>query len=360
MKAPTPPDVRELVDRTLADAVRQRASDLHVEPTAQGFELRLRIDGLLQTIAKYDQTIGRSIVGRLMVMSQLLTYRLDVPQEGRMEMPIEGQTLHLRVSVMPTTHGLRAAVRMPAELLQPKALDDLGLPEPTLAALRSFANSDSGMLIVTGPAGSGKTTTIYALLAQIKSLQPGLSVISLEDPVERDVPGVTQIEVKPFGELTYERALRSMLRQDPQVLALGEIRDATTASIAVQAALSGHRLVCTLHASSPVGGLARLVEMGIEPYQVSSAVFGIVSQRLVRRRDAAGNYRGRVPIAQTMLMDAAIRKAILEKADSQTVEQIASRQPGFQSLQAAAEALVAQGLTDQEEVSRVLGQGDAR
>ena len=211
MKAPTPPDVRELVDRTLADAVRQRASDLHVEPTAQGYELRLRIDGLLQTIAKYDQTIGRSIVGRLMVMAQLLTYRLDVPQEGRMEMPVEGQTLHLRVSVMPTTHGLRAAVRMPAELLQPKALDDLGLPESTLTGLRSFAKSDSGMLIVTGPAGSGKTTTIYALLAQIKSMQPGLSVISLEDPVERDVPGVTQIEVKPFGELTYERALRSML-----------------------------------------------------------------------------------------------------------------------------------------------------
>jgi len=295
-----------------------------------------------------------------MVMAQLLTYRLDVPQEGRMELPVEGQTLHLRVSVMPTTHGLRAAVRMPAELLQPKALDDLGLPEPTLAALRSFARSDSGMLIVTGPAGSGKTTTIYALLAQIKSLQPGLSVISLEDPVERDVPGVTQIEVKPFGELTYERALRSMLRQDPQVLALGEIRDATTASIAVQAALSGHRLVCTLHASSPVGALARLVEMGIEPYQVSSAVFGIVSQRLIRRRDAAGAYRGRVPIAQTMLMDAAIRKAILEKADTQGVEQIASRQPGFQSLQAAAEALVAQGLTDQAEVNRVLGQADAR
>src|SRR5207249_6151874 len=135
----------------------------------------------------------------------------------------------------------------------------------------SFAASDAGMLIVTGPAGSGKTTTLYALLQQIVERTPGVSVIALEDPVERDLPGVTQIEVSNFGELTYERALRSILRQDPQVLMLGEIRDSATASLAMQAALSGHRLISTLHASTPAGAIARLLEMGVEPYQLTSA-----------------------------------------------------------------------------------------
>src|SRR5205085_3489143 len=144
---------------------------------------------------------------------------------------------------------------------------------------------------------------------------PGLSVISLEDPVERHVPGVTQIEVKPFGELTYERALRSILRQDPQVLALGEIRDAATASLALQATLSGHRLICTLHAASPGGAIARLFEMGMEPYQITSAIFGVVAQRLLRRRQG-DSYKGRVPIAEIALMNPALRQAILQRSDA--------------------------------------------
>ena len=171
-----------------------------------------------------------------------------------------------RVAVMPTTHGPRAAVRLAGRLDQPRSLEDLGLPAQVLAGIKRYAVSDAGMLIVTGPAGSGKTTTLYALLSYIAGISPGLSMVALEDPVERDVAGVTQIEVKPFGELTYERALRSILRQDPQVLMLGEVRDAATASLAVQAALSGHRLACTLHAGTPAEAIARLLEMGVEPY----------------------------------------------------------------------------------------------
>jgi type II secretory ATPase GspE/PulE/Tfp pilus assembly ATPase PilB-like protein len=237
---------------------------------------------MLSTIARIDTETGRAMVGRLMVMAQLLTYRLDVPQEGRLQFDGVGERpLDLRLAIMPTTHGLRAAVRMPAELLQSGGLEELNLPAGVLQGLKRFANADSGMLIFTGPAGSGKTTTIYALLGYIAQQNPGLSIIALEDPVERDVVGVTQNEDKPFGEMTYEQALRSILRQNPQEMLLGEIPESARAALAVQAALSGHRLVCTLHASDPAGAIARLLEMGIEPYQITSAIYGIVAQRLM-------------------------------------------------------------------------------
>ncbi len=187
---------------------------------------------------------------------------------------------------MPTALGLRAAVRLPAELLQPRALEQLNLPARVLEGLKRFARSDAGMLLLTGPAGSGKTTTIYALLSYIAAVQPGLAIIALEDPVERTLEGVTQIEVAPHGQLTYERALKSILRQDPQVLMLGEIRDAPTASLALQAALAGHRLISTMHAGSVGGAIARLYEMGCAGYQITSALYGVVAQRLLRRWSA--------------------------------------------------------------------------
>jgi general secretion pathway protein E len=260
---------------------------------------------------------------------------------------------------MPTTHGLRAAVRMPAELIQPRSLEDLGLHAAALDGLRRFAAGDAGMLIVTGPAGSGKTTTIYALLEHIARTSPGLSIIALEDPVERDLPGVTQIEVSPFGELTYERSLRSILRQDPQVLALGEIRDAATASLALQAALSGHRLVCTLHAATPGGAVARLFEMGMEPYQITSALFGVLAQRLLRKRDPSGpGYRGRTPVAEWAVMDAALREAVLRRSDAGSLQSLIARQPGHVGIRQSAEALIESGVTDAGEVGRVLGPRD--
>jgi type II secretory ATPase GspE/PulE/Tfp pilus assembly ATPase PilB-like protein len=357
-------DARELVDVMLDGAARRGASDVHVEPTASGYEIRYRVDGLLETVARHDAATGRSIVGRLMVMGHLLTYRIDVPQEGRIStlLPAAGaaRPVELRLAVMPTTHGLRAAVRMPAELVQPRSLEDLGLPPPVLDGLRRFAAADAGMLVVTGPAGSGKTTTIYALLEHIARTSPGLSIIALEDPVERDLPGVTQIEVSPFGELTYERSLRSILRQDPQVLALGEIRDAATASLALQAALSGHRLVCTLHAASPGGAIARLFEMGMEPYQITSALFGVLAQRLVRRRNPSGpGYRGRAPVAELALMDTALREAVLRRADANTLGQLIARQPSHATLRKSAQALVSAGVTDEAEVVRVFGPAEA-
>jgi type II secretory ATPase GspE/PulE/Tfp pilus assembly ATPase PilB-like protein len=331
-----------------------------VEPTAKGYEVRYRMDGLLETVARHDAATGRGIVGRLMVMGHLLTYRLDVPQEGRISTPLPATGMagpvDLRLAIMPTTHGLRAAVRMPAELIQPRSLEELGLPPAALDGLCGFADADAGMLIVTGPAGSGKTTTIYALLEHIARTSPGLSIIALEDPVERDLPGVTQIEVSPFGELTYERSLRSILRQDPQVLALGEIRDAATASLALQAALSGHRLVCTFHAASPGGAIARLIEMGMEPYQVTSALYGVLAQRLLRKRNPDGpGYRGRVPVAELAVMNAEVREAVMRRSDADTIQRLIAVRPGHLSLRKSAQALVESGVTDIEEVGRVVG-----
>ena len=350
------PDARPLVDRLLDDAVRRAASDIHLEPTADGYEVRLRIDGLLETIAKHDAVAGRSIVARLMVMAHLLTYRLDIPQEGRLTANVSSSPteLNLRLAIMPTTHGLRAAVRLPAELVQPRTLEELNLPPSVMHGLKQFATGESGMLILTGPAGSGKTTTIYALLQFIAQHSTGLSIIALEDPVERDLPGVTQIEVSPFGQLTYERALRSILRQDLQVLMLGEIRDAATATLALQAALSGHRLISTFHAATAGGAISRLIEMGAEPYQITSAIFGVVSQRLLRRKVADG-YRGRVPAAEFVMMDESLRNAVLRRADAAALQQTYEKQPGFQALRDSANDLIARGLSDNAEIQRALG-----
>jgi general secretion pathway protein E len=352
---PVAPDVRPLVDALLAAALKQRASDIHIEPALTGYDVRFRIDGVLETYRHLDPASGRAVVGRLMVMAKLLTYRLDVPQEGRLSMHgvPEDRAIELRLSVMPTIHGLRAALRMPAEHVQPAVLEDLNLPPSVVQGLIDFAAGDSGMMILTGPAGSGKTTTIYALLRQILRLNPGVSIVALEDPVERDLPGVTQIEVSPFGQLTYEKALRSILRQDPQVLMLGEIRDASTASLAVQAALSGHRLITALHAATPAGALARLMEMGIEPYQLTSSIHGIVAQRLIRRTSPDG-YRGRIPLAELVLMDAPLKKAVMDRADADAFAKIYRTQPGYQRLHEVGQELANKGITDEAELNRVI------
>ncbi|MCC6683335.1 MAG: Flp pilus assembly complex ATPase component TadA [Phycisphaeraceae bacterium] len=350
-------DARAAVDRLIDQAAARSASDLHIEPTAGDCELRLRIDGLLEVVQHVSTADGRAMVSRLMVMAQLLTYRLDVPQEGRITAlaPTLGKALDLRLAIMPTTHGLRAAVRLPAELSQPRQLDQLHLPPLTLAGLQRFINASSGMLILTGPAGSGKTTTIYALMQQILRTSPGLSIISLEDPVERDLPGVTQIEVRPFGELTYDKALRSILRQDPQVLALGEIRDPATAAIAAQAAMAGHRLICTLHAATPGSAVVRLLDMGLEPYQLTSSLFAVVAQRLLRRSDGKGGYAGRLPIASCAVVSESLREAILQRAAAQKIDSLLAESGEYQTLEQAAAQLVEQGLTDEPEVARVLG-----
>ena len=355
-------DAPRAIERLLDQAARAQASDLHIEPTRAGYEARWRVDGLLTTAEQFTGAQGRMLVTRLMVLAQLLTYRQDVPQEGRLSvvLPALGRAVDLRLAVMPTIHGPKAVVRLPAELTQPRQLADLGLPAPVLAGLEAFAGGDSGLLLLTGPAGSGKTTTIYALLEHIVARYPGLSIVSLEDPVERGLAGVTQIEVAPFGQLTYGRVLRSVLRQDPQVLVLGEIRDSLTAAMAVQAALTGHRLISTLHAGSPGGALVRLLEMGLETYQVASSLYAVVAMRLLRRGDGQGGYRGRVPVAEMAVLDDDLRQAILRRESAQGINQQLSRRVGHQTLAQAADDLVGKGITDAAEVRRVLGENQEK
>jgi type II secretory ATPase GspE/PulE/Tfp pilus assembly ATPase PilB-like protein len=222
----TDADVPAMVDSLLRDAMDRGASDVHVEPVRDGYVIRIRLEGLLENVEHLDGNTGRALVMRLMVMGNLLTYHMDVPQEGRATATgPDDRSVDVRLAVMPTIHGPRATVRLPGAIQAPQNLGDLGLSEPTTAFLRDFAEADFGCLLLTGPAGCGKTTTIYALLRHLVENQPGMSIISLEDPVEADLTGVTQIQVMSFGDLTYERAIRSILRQDPQVLVIGEIRD---------------------------------------------------------------------------------------------------------------------------------------
>lgn len=351
-------DVPAQVDALLESALARHASDLHLDPQPGSFALRLRIDGLLEPARIVDSEIGAAMVTRLMVMADLLTYRRDLPQEGRITLasPASAKAVELRVSVIPTTQGLRAVVRLPAELTTRRSLEDLGLPPRVLDELKRFACADQGLLLVTGPAGAGKTTTIYALLRHIVATQSGLSLVTIEDPVESQLPGVAQIQVSDTGPLDYAAALRSVLRQDPQVLMLGEIRDAATASIAVQAALSGHRLIATMHAGSPAAAIARLLEMGVEPYQVTSSVEAVLTQRLLRRKNPDGGYFGRLPIAELARMTLPLRIAIASRADASALAQIITAQSGHQTLLDAARDAVAAGLTDATEVQRALPQ----
>lgn len=369
-------DVPGLLNKLWGEAIERGASDIHVEPIPDGCEIRFRVDGLLRTEMTVSAETGRSLVLRMMVLAHLLTYRLDVPQEGRAAIHVRNSEIEIRISVIPTIAGLRGAVRLPAAN-EKRELGHLGLSHAIVENLYRFARADSGMLLVTGPAGSGKTTTIYALLAHLAGLDQGLSIVTLEDPAERAIAGITQIEVKPFGQLTYEKALRSILRQDPQVLMLGEIRDAATAQLAIQAAMSGHRLISTLHAGTAAGAIARLLEMGVEPYQITSSVWGVLGQRLLRRYadpnsrdstsrgtavrstaaidDCSAQYHGRMAVGELLVMDGDLRSVLLERPDARRLEEAASAQLGFVSLRAATGELVKAGVTDQSEMDRVLG-----
>jgi general secretion pathway protein E len=374
-----------LLDRYLDEAIERGATDLHFEPFSEALSVRIRMDGILHTIGSVSKSVSENVLCRLMVLAGLLTYRTDIPQEGRIKLNSEGGknspawsrvNVGLRVATFPTVEGTRAVIRIIRGTEQFAGLESLGYPADCLEILSGLTRRKSGLILLTGPAGSGKTTTIYTFLRTIIKEQPGVSVISLEDPVEHRLDMVTQIQITPHGELTYQRSLRSLLRQDPQVLALGEIRDAETADICIEAALAGHLLISTIHSGTVAGAIVRLSEMGIPSYQLTSAIEAILAQRLVRRLcphcrqklespvepframgcDQCGGtgYHGRTVIAEVGQMGGTFRAAVRKQADIPELEH-ALIEDGMVGLEAQAGALVAQGLTTVEEISMVLG-----
>ncbi len=342
------------VERLLTRARALGASDLHLDPTEAGISVVARRDGVLEPLETLPAALGPRLVGRLKALADLLAYRTDVPQEGRVPAERSGLACDLRVATFPTLLGERVVVRLEAAAASPHRVADLGLPADVETAYRRALAQPEGVILLTGPSGSGKTTTLYAGMREVTSEAIRRSAITVEDPIERRVEGTTQTQVQPVSGLTYTTALRSLLRQDPDVILVGEIRDAETASIVLEAGLTGHLVATTVHAGTGPQVMARLLEMGMEPFAITSAVQGVLAQRLLRRADADGGYRGRVLTAEWMPIGPAVRKAVLAKADVSALTSAAA-EDGGRSLRAHARQLVADGITTEEEVARVLG-----
>jgi type II secretory ATPase GspE/PulE/Tfp pilus assembly ATPase PilB-like protein len=353
-----------LVETVLGDAVRRGASDVHLEPTHAALEVRYRLDGVLHTVAALDRELAPNVVARLKVLAELLTYRVDVPQEGSIREAAGGQGVEMRVSTFPTIHGEKVVVRLFDPTGRLLDLDDLGLAPDLLAALKALLGERTGAILLTGPSGSGKTTTIYACLRQL-ARAGGRHIVTIEDPVEQVLEGVSQAQARPGTEFDFARGLRSLVRQDPEVIMIGEVRDPETAGIAVEAALTGHLVFSTLHAGSACGVVGRLLDMGVEPYLLTSGLRAILNQRLVRRRCpacagaccdgcAGTGYCGRILLAELLTLDAPLRQAILARSDTAALEAAADR-PGRRTLRGAAARAVADGLTTPGEIERVLG-----
>ncbi len=370
-----PQDAVSLVDSFMSGSVETGASDVHFEPTERGLVVKYRLDGVLKAVETLPKAFSGNIIARLKVLGNLLTYRNDIPQEGRIEVNSQNQNvLDERLAVFPTIHGQRAVVRIFYQHKNLTEIEQLGFSKDIFSSLTKIAFKSQGLFLLTGPAGSGKSTTLAALLRYILNKFPGKSIVSLEDPVEIRVDGVTQVQITPYGEMTFPTALRSLLRQDPQVLMIGEIRDAETAKIAIEAALTGHFLMSTMHSSTPAAGFLRLLEMGIESYQITSSVTAILNQRLVRRLcdkckkqigknsyDALGcecclntGYKGRALIAEIVELDSQLRKAIAQRSDLEQLEAIL-KDKGHTNMLTDGKRLVEQGVTSMDELNRVCG-----
>ncbi|MGA2094011.1 MAG: GspE/PulE family protein [Sedimentisphaerales bacterium] len=369
-----------LVDELIDKAIEAGASDIHFEPGASELTVKFRLDGILNTVETLPKSISDNVIARLKVLGGLLTYRNDVPQEGRMEIESSRQdVVDRRLSVFPTIYGQRAVIRIFYKNAQLTNLEHLGFSPQVLESLKQIACASQGILLVTGPAGSGKSTTLGALLRHIQKQFSGKSIVTLEDPVEIRIDGLTQVQITPYGPMTFPTALRSLLRQDPQVLMIGEIRDAETAKIVIEAGLTGHLLMSTMHSGTAASAILRLLEMGIEPYQVTSSVSAILNQRLLRRLcehckkpldtggfEATGcdkcfktGFRGRILIADLVQLGPRLRKAILAGTDADEIEKILSEK-GHTGLLMNGLRIVAEGLTTRAELDKVCGPDASR
>lgn len=384
-----PEAIVDLVDAILREGIRRGASDIHIEPDTDRVYVRYRLDGVLHPALELPTPYAQNVVARLKVLSDLLTYQTDTPQEGRINREKLGAPADLRVSTFPTVRGEKVVVRLFNPATQDVGLGDLGYPEAVRAELERQLQMPRGVILLTGPAGSGKTTTIYAALKYILDRTGGArNIVTVEDPVERLLAGVTQTQVHPATGLTFARCLRSLMRQDPEVIVIGEIRDEETAGIAIEAGLTGHLVISTIHSGTAAGVFTRLLEMKVAPHLITSAVNFVVAQRLLRKlcpacrrpvateagllglpadllgrvHDAAGcaacfrtGYLGRAVIVEALRMAPALRERILARASTEVMEIAATADLGLVPLRAAALDAVRTGLTSPPELRRVLG-----
>ena len=350
--------IKRLVNSLLWQAAKEEASDVHIDPTPRETIVRYRIDGVLQQVTVFPRQVHVTVVNRIKVMSRLDIAQKGLPQDGRSMVLIAGRKIDIRVSTVPTVHGEKIVKRLLFQEEKLMQLRHLGLAKYILQPYQNMVNSSGGIILVTGPTGSGKTTTLYASLAEIDN--EARNIITIEDPVEYKLSGYSQIEVKPKVGLTFANALRSVLRQDPDVIMVGEMRDTETAQIAIQSALTGHLVFSTVHTNSAPATITRLIDMGIEPFLVSSSIIGVLAQRLVRRicpdcrksyqphpeqlrelgikelsfrkldrrffrGDGCDNcrqtgYRGRIGIHELLVMSEGVKNTILESSDSDTIK----------------------------------------
>lgn len=377
--------VIRMINALLTQAVRENASDIHIEPFETRSAVRFRVDGTLKDVIEPHRALHAAMVSRIKIMAELDIAEKRLPQDGRITLRLAGKPVDVRVSTLPTGHGERIVLRLLDKAAGRLELTRLGMEGETLAAMDALVHQPHGIVLVTGPTGSGKTTTLYAALSRIDATVT--NVMTVEDPVEYDLDGIGQTQVNPRIEMTFARALRAILRQDPDVIMIGEIRDLETAQIAVQASLTGHLVLATLHTNDTVSSITRLTDMAVEPFLLSSSLLGVLAQRLLRtlccecRKPyppdaieramfeanavpemlyrpvgcAACNqtgYRGRSGIYELLTVDDGLRHLIHERASEQDLREYAM-QHGMRSMREDGMRLVASGKTSLEELLRV-------
>lgn len=377
--------VIRLINALLTQALREGASDIHIEPFETRSVVRLRIDGTLRDLIEPARALHAAIVSRIKIMAQLDIAEKRLPQDGRITLRVAGKPVDVRVSTIPTGHGERVVLRLLDKQAGRLDLTRLGMDDATLAHMDRLIREPHGIVLVTGPTGSGKTTTLYAALSRLDAA--ALNIMTVEDPIEYDLDGISQTQVNARIEMSFSRALRTILRQDPDVVMIGEIRDLETAQIAVQASLTGHLVFATLHTNDAVSAVTRLVDMGVEPFLLASSLIGVGAQRLVRRlclecrkpfaADAAqlralgfaptdgtlytaqgcaacqgSGYRGRTGIYELLTVDDNLRRLIHDRASEQTLRAHVVAQ-GMRSLRDDGMRWAGQGVISLEEVVRV-------